>query len=124
MVENEGINIEQYSLLVAVHSNSFTNVWSQSARYVPLTDWLNNAAYTRAWLDDLAKKLNSAEVVEPERDGFLCGTDLSQTTWQRSREKRETKKSLPLRVGDNGQEKEVRHTHQKTTMISVLPEPS
>ena len=58
VVENEGINIEEYSLLVAVHSNSFTNVWSQSARHVPLTDWLNNAEYTRAWLDDLAKKLN------------------------------------------------------------------
>ena len=70
VVENEGINIEEYSLLVAVHSNSFANVWSQSARHVPLTDWLNNAEYTRAWLDDLAKKLNSAEVVEPERDGF------------------------------------------------------
>ena len=36
VVENEGINIEEYSLLVAVHSNSFANVWSQSARNVPL----------------------------------------------------------------------------------------
>ena len=35
-----------------------------------MTDWLDNAECTRAWLDDLAKKLNSAEVVEPERDGF------------------------------------------------------
>ena len=70
VVENEGINIEEYSLLVAVHSNSFTNDWSQSALHVPLTDWLNNVEYTRARLDDLAKKLNSAEVVDPERDGF------------------------------------------------------
>ena len=70
MVENEGINVEEYSLLVSVHPNSFTNIWSQSARHVPLTNLLNNAEYTRAWLDDLAKKLNSAEVVDPERDGF------------------------------------------------------
>ena len=27
VVENEGLNVQDYSLLVAVHSNSFTHVW-------------------------------------------------------------------------------------------------
>ena len=70
VVENEGFNVQDYSLLVSVHSNSFTHVWSQSARNVPLEEWLSNGAYTRAWLEDLAKKLNSAEVMDPQRDGF------------------------------------------------------
>ena len=70
VVENEGLNVPDYSLLVAVHSNSFTHVWSQSARNVPLEEWLSNGAYTRAWLEDLAKKLNSAQVMDPQRDGF------------------------------------------------------
>ena len=69
VVENEGF-FQDYSLLVAVHSNSFTDVWSQSARNVPLKEWLSNGAYTRAWLEDLAKKLNSAQVMDPQRDGF------------------------------------------------------
>ena len=34
VVENEGF-FQDYSLLVAVHSHSFTDVWSQSARNVP-----------------------------------------------------------------------------------------
>ena len=70
VVENEDFNVQDYSLLVSVHSNSFTHVWSQSARNVPLEEWLSNGAYTRAWREDLAKKLNSAEVMDPQRDGF------------------------------------------------------
>ena len=50
---------------MAVHSNSFTHVWSQSARHVPLEVWLNNEDYARAYLEDLARKLNSAEVMDP-----------------------------------------------------------
>lgn len=68
---NEGLNVQQYSLLVAVHSNSFTHVWSQSARSVPLEEWLSNGDYTRAWLDALMKKLNSAELIDPQKDFFL-----------------------------------------------------
>ena len=69
VVENEGF-FQDYSSLVAVHSNSFTDVWSQSARNVPLEELLSNGAYTHAWLEDLAKKLNSAQVMDPQRDGF------------------------------------------------------
>ncbi|CAH3176775.1 unnamed protein product [Porites evermanni] len=32
-------------------------------------EWLSNGAYTRAWLEELAK-LNSAQVMDPQRDGF------------------------------------------------------
>ena len=71
VVTQEQINPTNYSLLVAIHSNSFTHVWSQSARHVPLNEWLSNQDYARAFLEDLARKLNSAEVVDPERDGFF-----------------------------------------------------
>ena len=51
---------------------AFTHVWSQSARHVPLNEWLSNQEYEHAFLEDLARKLNSAEVVDPERDGFFA----------------------------------------------------
>ena len=70
VVTQEQINPADYSLLVAIHSNSFTHVWSQSARHVPLNEWLNQE-YARPFLEDLALKLNSAEVVDPERDGLF-----------------------------------------------------
>ena len=38
--------------------------------HVPLEKCLSNGAYTRAWLEDLAKKLNLAQVMDPQRDGF------------------------------------------------------
>ena len=71
VVTQDQINPADYSLLVAIHSNSFTHVWSQSARHVPLNEWLSNQEYARAFSEDLARKLNSAEVVDPERDGFF-----------------------------------------------------
>ena len=72
VVTQDQINPADYSLLVAIHSNSFTHVWSQSARHVPLNEWLSNQDYEHAFLEDLARKLNSAEVVDPERDGFFA----------------------------------------------------
>ena len=71
VVTQDQINPADYSLLVAIHSNSFAHVWSQSARHVPLNEWLSNQEYARAFSEDLARKLNSAEVVDPERDGFF-----------------------------------------------------
>ena len=62
VVENEGFNVRDYSLLVVVHSNSFTHVLSQSARNVPLHEWLNNGEYTRAWLKDLANWVVEAKM--------------------------------------------------------------
>ena len=71
VVQAENINPAQYSLLLAIHSNSFTNSWAQSARHVPLNEWLHNQEYARSYLEQLARKLNSAQVVDPERDGFF-----------------------------------------------------
>ena len=71
VVQAENINPAQYSLLLAIHSNSFKNSWAQSARHVPLNEWLHNQEYARSYLEKLARKLNSAQVVDPERDGFF-----------------------------------------------------
>ena len=70
VVENEGLNVQEYSLRVAVHSNSISHVRSQSARNIPLQDWLSNGTYTRARVEELFRQLNSAEVIDPHRDGF------------------------------------------------------
>ena len=104
VVAEQQINPTDYSLLMALHSNSFTHVWSQSAHHVPLNEWLNNQEYTRTFLEDLARKLNSAEVVDPERDGFFveltfvkrlgrgggkkgkCG-NLGKTAWEKMAKK-------------------------------------
>ena len=47
VVAEQQINPADYSLLIAIHSNSFTHVWSQSACHVPLNEWLNNKEYAR-----------------------------------------------------------------------------
>ena len=79
VVEAENINPAQYFLLLAIHSNSFTNIWAQSARHVPLNEWLHNQEYARSYLEQLARKLNSAQVVDPERDGFLVEMSFVKT---------------------------------------------
>ena len=56
VVQAENINPAQYSLLLAIHSNSFTNSWAQSARHVPLNEWLHNQEYARSYLEQLARK--------------------------------------------------------------------
>ena len=71
VVEAENLNPAQYSLLLAIHSNSFANSWVQSARHVPLNEWLHNQEHARSYLEQLAHKLNSSQVVDPERDGFF-----------------------------------------------------
>ena len=71
MVETENIDPAQYCLLLAIHSNSFTNIWAQSSRHVPLNEWLHNQDYAHTYLEQLARKLNSAQVVDPERNGFF-----------------------------------------------------
>ena len=43
---------------------------------MPLNEWLSNQEYARALLEDLVRKLNAAEVVDPERDGFFVDLTL------------------------------------------------
>ena len=85
VVQAENINPAQYSLLVAIYSNSFTNIWAQSARNVPLNEWLNNQKCARAYLEQLARKLNSAQMIDPERDGFFVELTFVKTFGQGSR---------------------------------------
>ena len=89
VVENEGF-FQDYSLLVAVHSNSFTDVWSQSARNVPLEEWLSNGAYTRAWLEDLAKKIEFSSSHGPPTRWLLSRTHLCETvgSWRKEQGKK------------------------------------
>lgn len=104
VVENEGFNVRDYSLLVAVHSNLFTHVWSQLSRNVPLEEWLNNGLYTRAWLEDLAKKLNSSQVIDPHRDGFFVELTFFKKPGSWTEKWREKRKSWAPRVGITRQE--------------------
>ena len=87
VVKSEGLKVQDYSLLAAVHSNSFIHVWSQSARNVPLEEWLSNGAYTRAWLEDLAKKIKFSSSHGPPTRWLLCRTDLCETvgSWRKER---------------------------------------
>ena len=59
VVVNEGIEVADYNLLIAVHSNSLLELWHQSCKNISLAEWLSDGEYTRAWTDHLAKKLNS-----------------------------------------------------------------
>ena len=85
VVQAENNNPAQYSLLVAIYSNSFTNIWAQSARNVPLNEWLNNQECARAYLEQLARKLNSAQMINPEKDGFFVELTFVKTFGQGSR---------------------------------------
>lgn len=69
VVTNEGIEVADY-LIMAVHSNSFQHVWQQSRKNIPLAEWLSNSEFTQAWMEQLAKSLNSGEVMNVQQDGL------------------------------------------------------
>ena len=52
---------------------------------MPLNEWLNNQEYARAYLEQLARKLNSAQMIDPERDGFFVELTFVKTLGQGSR---------------------------------------
>lgn len=120
VVENEGFNVRDYSLLVAVHSNSFTHVWSQSARNVPLEEWLNNGLYTRTWLEDLAKKLNSSQVIDPHRDGFFVELTFIKT-WFVDGKMEGKKEILGATYGNHSPRKNGAWLESKTKMTPAVP---
>lgn len=70
VVTNKGIEVADY-LIMAVHSNSFQHVWQQSLKNIPLAEWLSNSEFTQAWMEQLAKRLNSGEVMNVQQDGFF-----------------------------------------------------
>lgn len=71
VVTNEGIEVADYDLIMAVHSNSFQHVWQQSRKNIPLAEWLSNSEFTQAWVEQLAERLNSGEVMNVQQDGFF-----------------------------------------------------
>ena len=56
VVQAENIKPAQYSLLV-IHSNSFTDIWAQSARNVPLNEWLNNQELCQGLFGTASQKI-------------------------------------------------------------------
>ena len=119
VVESENINREQYSLLLAIHSNSFTNGWAQSARHVPLNERLHNQDYARTYLEDLARKLNSAQVVDPERDGCYVELTFVKTLGRAGNNGggRGTWKSEKDGLGEAGQKEKMHLTHPKQRQL-------
>ena len=113
VVQAENINPAQHSLLLAIHSNSFTNIWAQSARGVPLNEWLHNQVCARSYLEQLARKLNSAQVIDPALDGFCV--ELTFVNTMRRAGKNGAKKENPGQMAwqKMAKEKKMRHTHQK-----------
>ena len=59
-----GINPKQYRLQLKVHVNGKDSIWSSSP-ILPVEDWMNMFRRTHEWLDKLAKKLNSADSIDP-----------------------------------------------------------
>ena len=44
-----------------------------------MNEWLHNEEYARSYLEQSARKLNLAQVVDPERDGFFVELTLVKT---------------------------------------------
>ena len=110
VVETENIDPAQYCLLLAIHSKSFTNIWAQSSQHVPLNEQLHNQDYAHSYLEQLARKLNSAQVVDPERDGFFV--DLWKG-WDVEEKMGVTWKSQEKDMEANGEKEEMHHTDPK-----------
>lgn len=63
--------VMNYDLMMAVHSNSFRIARQQSPKNIPFAEWLSNGEYKEAWMEQLAKRLNSGEVMDMQQDGFF-----------------------------------------------------
>lgn len=53
-------SVNDYSLWMPIHHSTGSHTWT-SCPALPLEDWLNGSEMSEAWLDRLAKQLNSAE---------------------------------------------------------------
>lgn len=63
--------IEDYSLWMPIHHSTGSHTWT-SCPPLPLTDWLNGSEMSRAWLDCLAKQLNSSESFDATSGEFYA----------------------------------------------------
>ena len=63
--------VQGYSLKISIHHSTGTHTWIGSP-ILPLADWLNNREQTEAWLDKLAKQLNSSESFDAASGDFYA----------------------------------------------------
>ena len=63
--------VQDYSLKISIHHSTGSHTWISSP-ILPLADWLNNREQTEAWLDKLAKQLNSAESFDAASGDFYA----------------------------------------------------
>ena len=61
--------VEDFTLWMPIHHSTGSHTLT-SCPPLPLVDWLNGSEMSRAWLDRLAKQLNSAESVDGASDEF------------------------------------------------------
>ena len=71
-------NPEDYSLAMAVHHSSGNNLWT-STKHIPLKEWIDGSEYTRGWLEQLAKQLNSIQSLEAADGEFYVQLSFFRT---------------------------------------------
>ena len=76
-IQQLGLNPRHYRLQIKMHVNGNT-VWISSP-VLPVNDWLNSLQRTRDWLDNLAKKLNSADTLDPTKEDIYAEFVLLKT---------------------------------------------
>ena len=70
-VRESGFDLDQHSLQMAIHHNSDTHVWTRSPP-MPLREWVEGGQRSNAWLDKLAKELNSSEGLDATGGEFYA----------------------------------------------------
>ena len=86
------MNPQRYRLQIKIHHNG-TSAWHSSPIF-PSEDWLHNRQRTREWLEQLAKMLNSAQIMDPSKDDIFAEFLLFKTPSAGGRFKRLNIKSL------------------------------
>ena len=71
-------NPEDYSMSMAIHHNTGTHTWIQCDRF-PVTEWLQGSQRTQAWLEKLAKQLNSNENFDAANGEFYAELSFFKT---------------------------------------------
>ena len=89
-------NYEDYSLSIAIHHSSGNNLWTR-ARRIPLKEWMEGSEYTRAWLEQLANQLNSAQSLDATDGEFYLELTFFRTEQRGGRPGKTKLKSLSFK---------------------------
>ena len=89
-------NPEDYSLAMAVHHSSGNNLWT-STKHVPLNEWMNGSEYTRTWLEQLAKQLNSIQSLDGTEGEFYVQLSFFRTERRGGRPGKQNVKHLSFK---------------------------